>query len=146
MAATLLAGMASKPLSPSLPSPLRLSSNFKFFPSSPDVGSSSFPRQRLRIQAAKKIQGKVVCASNDKTVSVLVTHFVVFNRYKKRVKRSKNYHAHDPDNKCKVGDIVTLEKCAPVSKTKSFMVVETKQGRIQDSLPEEQLLVPFVSN
>lgn len=83
----------------------------------------------LRIQAMKKIEGRVVCASNDKTVAVEVTRIAPHPKYLKRIKSAKKYHAHDPENECSVGDIVTLVKCKPVSKSKTFVVVERKVGR-----------------
>eukprot|EP00850_Spirogloea_muscicola_P015913 SM000126S26289 [mRNA] locus=s126:50360:50608:+ [translate_table: standard] len=45
------------------------------------------------------------------------------------MKLTKKYHAHDPENRCSVGDLVTLGKCAPVSKSKQFLVVNIKVGR-----------------
>eukprot|EP00850_Spirogloea_muscicola_P022794 SM000312S11987 [mRNA] locus=s312:77378:77626:+ [translate_table: standard] len=45
------------------------------------------------------------------------------------MKLTKKYHAHDPQNRCSVGDFVTLGKCAPVSKSKQFLVVNIKVGR-----------------
>lgn len=83
----------------------------------------------LRVEAMKKIQGRVICASNDKTIAVEVTRIAPHSKYLKRIKSAKKYHAHDPENECNVGDIVTLEKCKPISKSKTFIVVERKVGR-----------------
>lgn len=83
----------------------------------------------LRVEAMKKIQGRVVCASNDKTIAVEVTRIAPHPKYLKRIKSAKKYHAHDPENECNVGDIVTLVKCKPISKSKTFVVVERKVGQ-----------------
>lgn len=83
----------------------------------------------LRIEAMKKIQGRVVCASSDKTIAVEVTRIAPHPKYLKRIKSAKKYHAHDPENECNVGDIVTLAKCKPISKSKTFIVIERKVGR-----------------
>ncbi|KAH7425749.1 hypothetical protein KP509_11G069100 [Ceratopteris richardii] len=91
--------------------------------------------QKLQVQAMKRIKGKVVCSSNDKTVSVEVVRLYTHPKYKKRVKSSKKYHAHDEENRCQVGDFVTLVSCAPVSKTKKFMVSEVVPKR--EAAPEE---------
>ena len=70
-----------------------------------------------------------MCASSDKTVAVEVTRIAPHPKYLKRIKSAKKYHAHDPENECNVGDIVTLGKCKPMSKTKAFIVIERKVGR-----------------
>ncbi|KAK9677102.1 hypothetical protein RND81_11G121300 [Saponaria officinalis] len=77
----------------------------------------------LTIKAMKSMQGKVVCATNDKTVAVEVTRLTPHPKYKRRVRKKKKFQAHDPDNIFKVGDVVQLEKCRPISKTKTFLAV-----------------------
>ncbi|KAI5079620.1 hypothetical protein GOP47_0005099 [Adiantum capillus-veneris] len=56
--------------------------------------------QKLQVQAMKRIKGKVVCSSNDKTVSVEVVRLYTHPKYKKRIRASKRYHAHDEENRC----------------------------------------------
>ncbi|XP_052180816.1 30S ribosomal protein S17, chloroplastic [Diospyros lotus] len=75
------------------------------------------------IRAMKSIQGRVVCATNDKTVNVEVIRLAPHPKYKRRVRKKKKFQAHDPDNRFKVGDYVQLEKCRPISKTKTFLAV-----------------------
>jgi small subunit ribosomal protein S17 len=60
----------------------------------------------------------------DKTVTVLVDRRVMHPIYKKFIRRSKKYAAHDEENVCKVGDLVRIEECRPLSKRKTFMVIE----------------------
>ncbi len=69
------------------------------------------------------LQGVVVGDKADKTVTVLVERRVMHPVYKKIIKRSKRYHAHDEANHCKVGDSVRIRECRPISKTKSWEVV-----------------------
>jgi len=57
-------------------------------------------------------------------VTVLVHRRVMHPLYKKFIRRSKKYAAHDEANTCKVGDTVRIEECAPISKRKTWMVVE----------------------
>ena len=70
------------------------------------------------------LQGVVVSDKADKTVTVLVERRVMHPVYKKIIRRSKRYHAHDEANSYKIGDSVRIEECRPVSKSKSWKVVE----------------------
>ncbi|MEZ5757320.1 MAG: 30S ribosomal protein S17 [Emcibacteraceae bacterium] len=73
------------------------------------------------------LQGTVVSDANDKTVTVLVERRFMHPMVKKVVRRSKKYRAHDENNSFKVGDIVRIEECRPISKNKSWTVIsETK--------------------
>jgi small subunit ribosomal protein S17 len=60
----------------------------------------------------------------DKTVTVLVERRVMHPLYKKFIRRSKKYAAHDEENLCKSGDVVRIEECPPMSKRKAWMVIE----------------------
>jgi small subunit ribosomal protein S17 len=73
---------------------------------------------------ARQLSGRVVSDKMDKTVTVLIERRVTHELYGKIVTRSKNYHAHDETNQCKEGDLVTIEECRPLSRTKSWRVVE----------------------
>ena len=68
--------------------------------------------------------GKVISATNDKTITVLVETYIKHPLYNKRVKRSKKYAAHDEKNIAKVGDTVRLLSTRPLSKTKRYELVE----------------------
>jgi small subunit ribosomal protein S17 len=65
----------------------------------------------------------VVSDAQDKTVVVRVERRVMHPVYKKFIRRSKKYAAHDETNSCKVGDVVRIEECRPISKNKSWTVV-----------------------
>jgi len=69
------------------------------------------------------LQGVVVSDKQDKTVVVSVERQVMHPVYKKFIKKSKKYAAHDENNQYKVGDIVSIEESKPYSKTKTWTVV-----------------------
>ena len=68
--------------------------------------------------------GQVVSKSGDKTVVVRVDRRVMHPIYKKFITRSKKFHAHDEKNVYKVGDSVSIQECRPMSKLKTWEVVE----------------------
>ena len=69
------------------------------------------------------LQGTVVSDKMDKTVTVLVERRVMHPIYKKFIKRSKRYHAHDEGNAHKEGDLVRIRECRPISKSKTWEVI-----------------------
>ena len=74
--------------------------------------------------ARRVLKGTVVSDKTDKTVTVLVERRVMHPVYKKFIRRSKRYAAHDAENKCKVADVVYIRECRPLSKTKHWEVVD----------------------
>ena len=75
------------------------------------------------------MQGTVVSDANDKTVVVRVERRIMHPVYKKYITRSKRYHAHDEENRCKTGDSVRIVECRPISKLKRWAVLrETHAG------------------
>jgi small subunit ribosomal protein S17 len=70
------------------------------------------------------LQGVVVSDKNDKTVVVQVERRYTHPLLKKTVRRTKKYHAHDETNKFKIGDQVSIEESAPISKKKRWVVLE----------------------
>ena len=70
------------------------------------------------------LSGQVTSDKMDKTVTVLVNRRVMHPLYKKFVSRSKKYAAHDETNQCVVGDTVRIEECRPISKRKSWLLIE----------------------
>lgn len=72
----------------------------------------------------KRLQGVVVSDKMKKTVVVRVERYTKLPKYGKYVRRSKRYKAHDPEGLYREGDKVTIEACRPLSKEKSFVVVE----------------------
>ena len=70
------------------------------------------------------LQGVVVSDKADKTVVVLVERRFTHPLLKKTVRRSKKYHAHDDANIAKTGDIVRIQECRPISKTKTWTLID----------------------
>ena len=70
------------------------------------------------------LQGTVVSDKTDKTVVVLVERKVKHPLYGKIIRRSKKYHAHDEGNTFHEGEIVRIEECAPISKLKTWRVLD----------------------
>ena len=71
------------------------------------------------------LQGTVVSDANDKTIVVRVERRFAHPLYKKTVRRSKKYQAHDETNSAKVGDKVFIQECAPISKNKRWSIVKS---------------------
>jgi len=76
--------------------------------------------------------GVVVSDKMDKTVVVLVERLVQHVQYKKYVKQRKKYKAHDPENRCKTDDVVTIVETRPLSREKRWLVREViKQAAVE---------------
>lgn len=75
----------------------------------------------------RTITGKVVSAKMDKTITVLVERVIKHPVYGKYIKRSSKMMAHDEQNSCQEGDLVSITSCRPMSKNKSFKLVEVLQ-------------------
>jgi small subunit ribosomal protein S17 len=74
-------------------------------------------------EASKRtLSGRVVSDKMDKTVTVLVERKVRHPMYGKIMTRSKKYHAHDEKNEFHEGDVVLIEECRPIAKTKAWRV------------------------
>ena len=73
--------------------------------------------------SARILQGTVITAAMDKTVVVRVDRRFQHPVYKKFIKRSKKFAAHDEANACKVGDAVRIRECRPKSKSKRWEVI-----------------------
>lgn len=71
-------------------------------------------------ETARTANGRVVSNKMDKTITVLVERRVKHPLYGKYIKRSRKIHAHDPENQCQEGDLVTIEETRPISKSKAW--------------------------
>ena len=76
------------------------------------------------------LTGTVVSSNTNKTIVVKVTRRVQHKLYKKIISQSKKYHAHDENNSFKVGDNVKIIESKPISKLKSWTVVNVNQEKI----------------
>ena len=72
----------------------------------------------------RTVQGKVVSNKMDKSIVVLTERREKHPLYGKFVSKSSKIHAHDENNQCSIGDVVTIKECRPISKTKSWTLVE----------------------
>jgi small subunit ribosomal protein S17 len=71
----------------------------------------------------KELVGRVVSDKMDKTITVLIERQVQHPIYGKFIRRSTKVHAHDENNECRAGDMVVVEQCRPLSKTKTWRLV-----------------------
>jgi small subunit ribosomal protein S17 len=72
----------------------------------------------------RRLTGRVVSSAMDKTITILVERREKHPLYGKFIRRSTRIHAHDESNECNRGDVVTVEQCRPISKSKSWRLVE----------------------
>ena len=86
------------------------------------------------------LSGRVVSDKMDKTCTVLVERRVMHPLYKKFIRKSKKYAAHDEDNVCKVGDMVRIIECPPISKRKTWTLVE-RNGQVVGDAPDEAVAI-----
>jgi small subunit ribosomal protein S17 len=73
----------------------------------------------------RTLTGTVTSDKMDKTITVLVERKVKHPLLGKIVRVSKKYHAHDENNECHTGDVVTIEECRPIAKTKAWRVAKS---------------------
>ena len=81
----------------------------------------------------RTITGEVVSNKMDKTITVLVERKVKHPIYAKYMRRSTKLHAHDAENVCNEGDLVTIVECRPLSKTKCWELVTVDEQSRQTS-------------
>jgi small subunit ribosomal protein S17 len=72
----------------------------------------------------RTLQGRVVSDKMDKTVTVVVERRVKHPVYGKFMRRSTKVHAHDENNECRTGDVVVVEQCRPISKSKKWRFIK----------------------
>ncbi len=75
--------------------------------------------------------GRVVSDKMDKTVTVMIERKVKHPVYGKYVKRSTKLHAHDENNECQIGDLVTVKETKPFSKSKSWDLVKIEERAVK---------------
>lgn len=77
-----------------------------------------------QVEKVRTVTGRVVSNKMDKTASVLVERLVKHPVYGKYIKRSTKFLVHDENNQCQEGDIVSIASCRPISKRKTFKLIE----------------------
>lgn len=73
------------------------------------------------------LQGKVVSDRGDKSIVVVVERRIMHPLFKKFVRKSKRFHAHDEANQAKIGDVVRICECRPVSKLKTWRLIAAEE-------------------
>jgi len=79
------------------------------------------------------LEGKVVSDSSDKTITVMVERRVKDPLYQKVIRRSAKYAVHDENNNAKIGDWVSIEECRPISKRKSWRLLDGGQTQATET-------------
>jgi small subunit ribosomal protein S17 len=87
-------------------------------------------------KVARTLQGVVLSAKSEKTVSVSVERVVSHSVYKKIIKKKTTFLAHDEAKKCKPGDLVTIKMVRPISKKKRWLVIAVVQTIQKIEVPE----------
>ncbi|MGQ9660124.1 MAG: 30S ribosomal protein S17 [Thermochromatium sp.] len=77
-----------------------------------------------KIKTNRTLEGRVTSNAMDKTITVVVERRVKHPLYGKFMRRSTKIHAHDETNSCNIGDLVRVEQCRPLSKTKTWRLIE----------------------
>ncbi len=81
--------------------------------------------------SARTLMGKVVSDKMDKTITVLIERRVKHPLYGKYLSKSSKLKAHDEENSCKIGDVVTIAESRPLSKSKSWALVKIEERATQ---------------
>jgi small subunit ribosomal protein S17 len=74
-------------------------------------------------KSARTLTGRVTSDKMDKTITVVIERVVRHPLYGKYLRRSTRLHAHDENNECRTGDLVMIEQCRPLAKTKAWRLV-----------------------
>ena len=77
-----------------------------------------------KVKTRRTVLGRVVSDKMDKTVSVAIERLIKHPVYGKYIRRTSKVLAHDATNECRIGDRVSISECRPISKTKSWAVVD----------------------
>ena len=80
---------------------------------------------------ARTVAGRVLSSKMDKTITVAIERQVAHPIYGKFIRRRTKLHAHDEGNECKEGDLVLIQECRPLSKTKSWRLVKVLEKAVE---------------
>jgi len=78
-------------------------------------------------KTARTLTGRVLSNKMDKTITVVVERQVAHPLYKKILRRRTKLHAHDEQNECHEGDLVMIEECRPLSRTKTWRLIKVME-------------------
>ena len=82
-----------------------------------------------QLKSKRTLTGVVTSNKMDKTIVVLIERTVKHPVYGKYIRRSTKVYAHDPENRCKEGDVVTIAESRPISKTKNWTLLEVIESK-----------------
>jgi small subunit ribosomal protein S17 len=83
------------------------------------------------VKTPRTLVGQVVSNKMDKSIAVVVERLVEHPLYRKYVRKSSKILAHDENNECNEGDMVTIEQCRPISKSKSWRLQQITNRAVQ---------------
>ena len=89
----------------------------------------------------RQLTGVVISDKADKTITVKIERKVKHPTYGKIMKRSTKVHAHDEQNSAKIGDVVTVQECRPLAKSKTWMLLSKVQDApkvLESNIPEDE--------
>ena len=84
-----------------------------------------------QVKAVRTLSGRVVSNKMHKTITVTIERQVSHPLYGKFIRRRTKLHAHDENNECKEGDLVLIQECRPLSKTKSWRLVKVLEKAVE---------------
>ncbi|MFQ6023356.1 MAG: 30S ribosomal protein S17 [Acidiferrobacterales bacterium] len=84
-----------------------------------------------KTKTTRSLTGRVVGNKMDKTITVAIERTVQHPLYRKYVRRRTKLHAHDENNECDEGDLVVVEECRPLSKSKSWRLVRVVEKAVE---------------
>jgi small subunit ribosomal protein S17 len=87
------------------------------------IASKTAPKANAQLSKPKQFTGKVMSDKMKDTIVVAIENYKKVPKYEKFVRVTKRFKAHDAGNTKKVGEIVTIEECRPISKDKTFRLV-----------------------
>ena len=93
---------------------------------------------KKNVQRRSRI-GRVIADNSAQTIKVEVEGMIQHPRFKKYIKRQYTFTVHDPEERCQLGDLVKIEECRPISKTKKWVVrevVEKASGKAKEKVKE----------
>ena len=82
-------------------------------------------------KAARSVSGRVVSNKMNKSITVVIERKVPHPLYGKFISRRTKFHAHDENNECEIADLVVIEECRPLSKTKSWRLIEVVEKAVK---------------
>lgn len=94
--------------------------------------SEKIKKEEKATKNVRTLRGEVVSNKMDKTIVVLVVRKIKHPIYGKYIKRSTKIHAHDEDNICNEGDVVTIAETRPISRTKCWRLVSVVEKAVKE--------------